>query len=72
MKWSRSGGDLPARAQTLADGTLKLKNLQVEDAWGYECTASIGMFKFTVGKMLLIWPGKPRIPKKIAHAHSHI
>ena len=60
MKWSRSGGDLPAgRAQPLANGTLKLTDVQWEDAGEYACTASIGKFEFTVGKMLLIWPGKP-------------
>ena len=61
MKWSKSGGDLPARAQTLGDGTLKLTNIQLEDAGEYVCIASVGNFGFTVGKMQLIVPGKPMI-----------
>ena len=62
MKWSKSGGDLPAgRAQTLADGTLKLTNLQLKDAGEYVCSASVGKFEFTVGKMNLTVGGKADI-----------
>ena len=63
MKWSKSGGDLPAgRALILADGTLKLTNIQLEDAGEYVCTASVGEFEFTVGKMqLIVSDGKPMI-----------
>ena len=62
MKWSKSGGDLPAgRAQTLADGTLKLTDIREEDAGEYVCTASVGKFEFTVGKMQLNVGGKASI-----------
>ena len=62
MKWSKSGGVLPAgRALILADGTLKLTNFEPEDAGEYVCTASVGKFGFTVGKMQLITRGKPII-----------
>ena len=61
MKWSKSGGVLPARAQTLADGTLKLTKLQMEDAGEYVCIASVGKFEFTVGKMNLTVGGKADI-----------
>ena len=53
MKWSKSGGDLPAGAEN-SDGTLKLTNIQLEDAGEYVCTASVGKFRITVGKMQLI------------------
>ena len=63
MKWSKSGADLPAgRALGLADGTLKLTNLELEDAGEYVCTAWLGEFEFTVGKMQLIVHGKPMSP----------
>ena len=63
MKWSTSGGDLPAgRALVLADGTLKLTNVQWEDAGEYVCTASVNTLEFTVGKMqLIVTDGKPMI-----------
>ena len=61
MKWSKSGGVLPARAQTLADGTLKLTKLQMEDRGEYVCIASVGKFEFTVGKMNLTVGGKADI-----------
>ena len=51
-------GDLTARAQTLADGTLKLTSIQLEDAGEYVCTAAVGKFEFTVGKMNLTLGGK--------------
>ena len=71
MKWSMSGGDLPVgRALVLADGTLKLTNLQLEDAGEYVCTASVGKFGFTVGKMQLIVGGKSIL--RIVQAHPHI
>ena len=63
MKWSTSGGDLPdGRALVLADGTLKLTNVQWEDAGEYVCTASVKTSEFTVGKMqLIVTDGKPMI-----------
>ena len=71
MKWSKSGGDLPAgRALVLADGTLKLTNIQLEDVGEYVCTASVGKFGFTVGKMQLIMGGKSIL--RIVHAYPHI
>ena len=70
MKWSKSGGDLPARAQTLADGTLKLTSIQLEDAGEYVCTASVGKFGFTVEKTQLIVGGKPVIPSD-SYALTH-
>ena len=55
MEWSKSGGVLPAdRTRTLAKGTLELTNIHLEDAGEYVCTASVGKFGFTVGKMQLI------------------
>ena len=56
MKWSKSGDDLPAgRAPSLAYGTLKLTNVQREDAGECVCAASDGKLGFIVGKMQLIW-----------------
>ena len=71
MKWSKSGGDLPVgRALVLADGTLKLTNLELEDAGEYVCTASVGKLGFTIGKMQLIVGGKSIL--RIVQAHPHI
>ena len=71
MNWSKSGGDLPAgRALVLADGTLKLTNIQLEDAGEYVCNASVGKFEFTVGKMQLIVHGNPMIPTHLVTGAS--
>ena len=70
MKWSKSGGDLPARAKTLADGTLKLTSIQLEDAGEYVCTASVGNFGFIVGITQLIVGGEPVIPSE-SYALTH-
>ena len=72
MKWSKSGGDLPASAQTLADGTLKLTSIQLEDAGEYMCTASVGKFRFTDEKTQLIVGGKPVIPSESYALTPHL
>ena len=76
MEWSKSGGVLPAgRTRTLANGTLELTNIHLEDAGEYVCTASVGKFGFTVGKMqLIVQLCKSMIfsEKKNIHAPSHI
>ena len=77
MKWSKSDGDLPAegRALSLADGTLKLMNIQHKDAGEYVCNASVHRFGFNIGKMQLTVHGKasrlsgsdlPRIPENLS------